>query len=91
MTIASPQSLTVRTTFELEIDDESENIDGGGSVTSNLFQLDLPVTESVPKPITQSQVEDDGINTLVEDEANIGEGNESCIVEEEGAVHVEEE
>ena len=37
------------------------------------------------------QVEDDGIDTLVEDEANIEEGNETCIAEEEGAVHVEEE
>ena len=77
--------------IELEIDDISENTDGAGSVTRDLFQLDLPVTEPVPKQITQSQVEDDGIDTLVEDEANIEEGNETCIAEEEGAVHVEEE
>ena len=56
-----------------------------------MFQSDLPVTEPVPEQITQSQVEDDGIDTLVEDEANIEEGNETCIVEEEGAVRVEEE
>ena len=77
--------------IELEIDDVSENTDGGGSVTRDLFQSDLPVTEPVPEQITQSQVEDDGIDTLVKDKANIGEGNETCIVEEEGAVHVEEE
>ena len=75
----------------MEIDGVSKNTDGGGSVTRDLFQSDLPVIEPVPEPITQSQVEDDGIDTLVKDEANIEEGNETCIAEEEGAVHVEEE
>ena len=75
----------------MEIDDVSENINGVGSVTRDLIQSDLPVTESVPEPITQSQVEDDEIDTLVEDGASIGEGNETCIAEEEGVVHVEEE
>ena len=75
----------------MEIDDVSENTDGGGSVTRDLFQSDLPVTKPVPEQITQSQVEYDGIDTLVIDKANIKEGNETCIAEEEGAVHVEEE
>ena len=77
--------------IELEIDDESENTDGGGSVTRDSSQSDLPVTEPVPKQITHSQVEDDGIDTLVEDEVIIEEESATCIVEEEGAVHVEEE
>ena len=77
--------------IELEIDDVSENTDGGDSVTRDSSQMDLPVTESVPEQITHSQVKDDGIDTLVEDEVNIEEESAICIVEEEGAIHVEEE
>ena len=77
--------------IELEIDDVSENTNGGSSVTQDLSQLDLLVTEPVPKQITHSQVEDDGIDTLVKDKAKIEEESATCIAEEEGADHVEEE
>ena len=77
--------------IELEIDDVSENTDGGGSVTHNLSQMDLPAIRPVPKQITHPQVEDVGTDTLVKDGAIVEEDSNTCIAEEEGVVQLEEE
>ena len=77
--------------IELEIDDVSKNTDGGGSVTHDLSQTDLPAIRPIPEQIIHPQVEDVGTDTLVEDGVIIEEDRNTCIVEEEGAVQLEEE
>ena len=76
--------------IELEVDDTNEDTDDDRTITQDLSQVDLPVTEPVPKHITQPQLEDAEVGTLGEEELNIEEEG-ATHVEEEGVAHVEED
>ena len=76
--------------IELEVDDTNKDTDNDGTITQDLSQVDLPVTELVPEHITQPQLEDAEVGTLGEEELNIEEEGVAH-VEEEGVAHVEEE
>ena len=76
--------------IELEVDDTSEDTDNDGTITQDLSQVDLLVTEPVPEHTTQPQLEDAEVGTLGEEELNIEEEG-AAHVEEEGVAHVEEE
>ena len=76
--------------IKLEVDDTNEDTDDDGTITQDLSQVDLPVTEPVPEHITQPQLEDAEVGTLGEEELNIKEEG-AAHVEEEGVAHVEEE
>ena len=76
--------------IELEVDDTNEDTNDDGTITRDLSQVDLPVTEPFPKHITQPQLEDAEVGTLGEEELNIEEEG-AAHVEEEGVAHMEEE
>ena len=74
----------------MEVGDTNKDTDDDGTITQDLSQVDLPVTEPVPEHITQPQLEDAEVGTLGEEELNIEEEG-AAHVREEGVAHVEEE
>ena len=90
--------LEVDDTIDEELADINENTQSNGTVIQGLSQGDLPVTVPVPEHITQPELEDAEVGTMIEHELNIvAEGVASveeegaATVEEEGAAHTEEE